>query len=164
MFTSCFPQTCCNLGVYLHRQITTPIPYKNQMSSISMKASKQLEDTPPGNVKVGLRFRPFISAFFALTICGHGVHYCTASDNTLCSGTASNEMWWALPPTTWNPLWIWPKDGFTTKILLCWDGTHVWNLSVGWSWQKDGLGWHLGSTMTNLIRELVPCVEYPYCC
>lgn len=35
--------------------------------------------------------------------------------------------------------------------LLCWDGTHAWTVIVGWSRQRDGLGWHMGSTMSNLM-------------
>jgi len=42
------------------------------------------------------------------------------------------------------------KMALPPRPLLCWDGTYAWMVIVGWSWQRDGLGWHVGSTVSDL--------------
>lgn len=162
MFTGCFPLTCCSFGVYLHRQIITLIPSKKQNVFYFSESFKEAWGRSSWQCESRRSSGPLSVLLF--TICSHRVHYSSVWDNSLCSGTARNERWWTLLPTPETPCESEQKMASPPRLLLCWDGTHAWTLSVGWSWQKDGLGWHMGSTMTNLVRELVPYVEYPYCC
>lgn len=113
--------------------------------------------------RLGVQALPFYQCFYSPSV---AVGYITAQYQiTPCvlaqQVMKGDEHCFLQPETFWE---YDQKMASPPRILFCWDETHAWTLSVGWRWQKDGLGWHVGSTMTNSIRELVPYGEYPYCC
>lgn len=107
------------------------------MSYIPMEVSMQLDT--PGYVKVGLRFRLFISVFYSPSV---AMVYITAQYQMTPYVLAQQAVKCFLQPKI--PWESDQKDGFTTKtfVVLGWDSCLDFicglELAEGWAWLAHG--------------------------